>query len=115
MSAICPARVSTAFTRHGKIPDLRDCVLRALSKLLIENKRAALEFIPSDLRHLELFRDFHLEAGFYALFLLPPPRIDARDDDVILVDTPTRVAITRKPGAEVIWRGPRTLSRPQAQ
>lgn len=89
------------------------CFLRALGLLglranLLENKTAALEYIPPDLRHLELFSDFHLESGFYsyqdtsALLMLPPPRIDARDYDVILVDTPTRVAIERKPGAKVI-------------
>jgi glycosyltransferase involved in cell wall biosynthesis len=89
------------------------CLLRAIGLLplrvkLIENKTAGLEYIPTDLRHLELFRDFLLEPGFYsyqdasALTLLPPPQIDARDYDVILVDTPTRVAIKRGPNAKVI-------------
>jgi glycosyltransferase involved in cell wall biosynthesis len=90
------------------------CLLRAIGLLplrvkLIENKTAGLEYIPTDLRHLELFRDFLLEPGFYnyqdvsALTLLPPPQIDARDYDVILVDTPTRVAIKRDPNAKVIF------------
>ena len=89
------------------------CLLRAIGILplrvkLIENKTAGLEYIPTDLRHLELFRDFLLEPGFYsyqdasALTQLPPPQIDARDYDVILVDTPTRVAIKRGPNAKVI-------------
>ncbi|MBR1149165.1 glycosyltransferase family 1 protein [Bradyrhizobium sp. JYMT SZCCT0428] len=89
------------------------CLLRAIGLLplrakLIENKTAGLEYIPTDLRHLELFRDFLLEPGFYsyqdasALTLLPPPQIDTRDYDVILVDTPTRVAIKRGPNAKVI-------------
>lgn len=89
------------------------CLLRALGLIglptrLIENRPAALEYIPPDLRHLELFGDFQLEPGFFdyqdasAFFLLPPPRIDARDYDVIVVDTPTRVVIRRKPGAKVI-------------
>ena len=89
------------------------CMLRAIGLLplrvkLIENKTAGLDYIPTDLRHLELFRDFLLEPGFYsyqdasALTLLPPPQIDARDYDVILVDTPTRVAIKRGPNAKVI-------------
>ncbi|MBR1269750.1 glycosyltransferase family 4 protein [Bradyrhizobium sp. AUGA SZCCT0222] len=89
------------------------CLLRAIGLLplrvkLIENKTAGLEYIPTDLRHLELFRDFLLEPGFYsyqdasALTQLPPPQIDARDYDVILVDTPTRVAIKRGPNAKVI-------------
>ncbi|KWV54232.1 glycosyl transferase [Bradyrhizobium macuxiense] len=75
---------------------------------LIENRAAALEYIPTDLRHLQLFGDFLLEPGFYsyqdtsALLRLPPPRIDARGYDVILVDTPTRVAIRRHRGAKVI-------------
>ncbi|EJN14005.1 glycosyltransferase [Bradyrhizobium sp. YR681] len=89
------------------------CLLRAIGLLglrtrLIENRIAALEYIPPDMRHLELFSDFQLEPGFFnyqdssAFFLLPPPRIDARDYDVIVVDTPTRVAIRRKPNAKVI-------------
>ncbi len=89
------------------------CLLRAIGLLptrvkLIENRTAGLEYIPTDLRHLELFRDFLLEPGFYsyqdtsALTRLPPPRIDARGYDVILVDTPTRVAIRRDPCAKVI-------------
>ncbi|MET3838231.1 glycosyltransferase family 1 protein [Bradyrhizobium sp. OAE829] len=89
------------------------CLLRASGILplrvkLIENKTAGLEYIPTDLRHLELFRDFLLEPGFYsyqdasALTQLPPPQIDARNYDVILVDTPTRVAIKRGPNAKVI-------------
>ncbi|MBR0895378.1 glycosyltransferase family 4 protein [Bradyrhizobium tropiciagri] len=87
--------------------------LRALHLLppgvsLIENHADGLEYIPTDLRHLKLFGDFLLEPGFYsyqdtsALLRLPPPRVDARGYDVILVDTPTRVAIQRKPGAKVI-------------
>jgi glycosyltransferase involved in cell wall biosynthesis len=87
---------------------LRAIGLRTLHAQLIENSTAALEYIPPDLRHLELFSDFQLEPGFYsyqdssAFFLLPPPRIDARDYDVIVVDTPTRVAIKRRPNAKVI-------------
>ncbi|QPF88765.1 glycosyltransferase family 4 protein [Bradyrhizobium commune] len=87
---------------------LRAIRLRGLSARLIENSTAALEYIPPDLRHLKLFRDFQLEPGFYsyqdssAFFLLPPPRIDARDYDVIVVDTPTRVAVKRRPNAKVI-------------
>src|SRR5262249_11766062 len=79
------------------------CFLRATGLLpsrdkLIENDTAALEYIPTDLRHLELFQNFLLEPGFYsyqdasALTRLPPPRIDAHDYDIVLVDTPTRVA-----------------------
>ncbi|MET3966934.1 glycosyltransferase family 1 protein [Bradyrhizobium sp. S3.9.1] len=89
------------------------CLLRAIGLLglharLIENRTAALEYIPPDMRHLELFSEFQLEPGFFnyqdssAFFLLPPPRIDARDYDLIVVDTPTRVAIRRKPNAKVI-------------
>jgi glycosyltransferase involved in cell wall biosynthesis len=89
------------------------CFLRATGLLFsraqsIENDTEALEYIPSDLRHLKLFRDFRLEPGFYsyqdasALTRLPPPRIDARDYDVVLVDTPTRVAVTRNSAAKVI-------------
>lgn len=87
---------------------LRAIGLRGLHARAIENQTAALEYIPPDLSHLELFRDFQLEPGFFnyqdssAFFLLPPPRIDARDYDVILVDTPTRVAIRRRPDAKVI-------------
>ncbi|KJC51857.1 glycosyltransferase family 1 protein [Bradyrhizobium sp. LTSP857] len=87
---------------------LRASGLRSLHARLIENSTGALEYIPPDLRHLELFRDFQLEPGFYsyqdssAFFLLPPPRIDARDYDIIVVDTPTRVAIKRGPNAKVI-------------
>jgi glycosyltransferase involved in cell wall biosynthesis len=93
--------------------DFGVCFLRAIGLLpvrvkLIENKPAGFAYIPTDLRHLELLHDFLLEPGFYsyqdtsALTRLPPPRIDARGYDVILVDTPTRVAIKRKPGAKVV-------------
>jgi len=101
-------RIEMATSWEYAICLLRAIGLRGLSARLIENKTVALEYIPPDLRHLELFRDFQLEAGFYsyqdssALFMLPPPRIDARDYDVIVVDTPTRVAIKRKPDAKVI-------------
>jgi glycosyltransferase involved in cell wall biosynthesis len=89
------------------------CFLRAIGMLRlaakrIENKTAALEYIPPDLRHLKLFQDFLLEPGFYtyqdssALLRLPPPRVDARDYDIILIDTPTRVEIVRGPKARVI-------------
>ncbi|MET3906815.1 glycosyltransferase involved in cell wall biosynthesis [Bradyrhizobium sp. S3.3.6] len=87
---------------------LRAIGLRGLHARLIENSTAALEYIPPDLRHLELFRDFQLEPGFYsyqdssAFFLLPPPRIDARNYDVIVIDTPTRVSVKRRPDAKVI-------------
>ncbi|QPF87858.1 glycosyltransferase family 4 protein [Bradyrhizobium genosp. L] len=87
--------------------------LRALHLLptrveLIENSTAGLEYVPTDLRHLGLFGEFMLEPAFYtyqdtsALTRLPPPRVDASDYDIILVDTPTRVAIRRRPGAKVI-------------
>jgi glycosyltransferase involved in cell wall biosynthesis len=89
------------------------CFLRAIGIFPthtrpIENKSEDLEYIPPDLRHLGLFRHFLLESGFYsyqdssALFRLPPPRIDARGYDIILVDSPTRVAIKRKQGAKVV-------------
>jgi len=89
------------------------CFLRAIGVLppcvkLIENKSGGFEYIPTDLRHLELFRHFLLEPGFYsyqdtsALIRLPPPRIDARDYDIILIDTPTRVAIKRRANAKVV-------------
>ncbi len=89
------------------------CFLRATGVLplrvkLIENKSGGFEYIPTDLRHLELFRHFLLEPGFYsyqdtsALIRLPPPRIDARDYDIILIDTPTRVAIKRRANAKVV-------------
>lgn len=89
------------------------CFLRAIGVLpssvkLIENKSGGFEYIPTDLRHLELFRHFMLEPGFYsyqdtsALIRLPPPQIDARDYDIILIDTPTRVAIKRRANAKVV-------------
>jgi glycosyltransferase involved in cell wall biosynthesis len=89
------------------------CLLRATGLLrtnvrMIENKSQGLEYIPTDLRHLALFESFQLESGFYsyqnasALTLLPPPQVDARDYDLILVDTPTRVAIKRGPEARVV-------------
>jgi glycosyltransferase involved in cell wall biosynthesis len=89
------------------------CLLRAIGLLrmrakLIENEAGGFEYIPTDLRHLGLFRGFHLEPGFYsyqnasALMRLPPPQIDARGYDLILVDTPTRVAIRREPNAKVV-------------
>jgi glycosyltransferase involved in cell wall biosynthesis len=87
---------------------LRAIRLLPTSVRLIENRSDGLEYLPTDLRHLRLFGHFLLEAGFYsyqdtsALLRLPPPRIDARDYDVILIDTPTRVAVRRRPGAKVI-------------
>jgi glycosyltransferase involved in cell wall biosynthesis len=93
--------------------DFAVCFLRAIGLLpacvrLIENKTDGLAYIPTGLRHLQLFRDFLLEPAFYsyqdtsALIRIPPPRIDARGYDLILVDTPTRVAIKRSPDAKVI-------------
>lgn len=89
------------------------CFLRAIGVLpssikLIENKSGGFEYIPTDLRHLELFRHFMLEPGFYsyqdtsALIRLPSPQIDARDYDIILIDTPTRVLIKRRADAKVV-------------
>jgi glycosyltransferase involved in cell wall biosynthesis len=93
--------------------DFAVCLLRAIGLLpvrvrLIENKTDGLAYIPTGLRHLKPFRDFLLEPGFYnyqdtsALFRLPAPRIDARGYDLVLVDTPTRVAVARHPEAKVI-------------
>ena len=103
------------------------CFLRAIGVLpprvkLIENKSGGFEYIPTDLRHLELFRHFLLEPGFYsyqdtsALMRLPPPRIDARDYDIILIDTPTRVAIKRRAERQGRLRGSRSVAayRPQS-
>ena len=101
-------RAGTLLSRDNMLCLLRAIGLRGLDVRLIENRPAALEYIPPDLSHLELFNDFQLESGFFnyqdssAFFLLPPPRIDARDYDVIVVDTPTRVAIKRRPDAKVI-------------
>lgn len=101
-------RATTLLSRDNMLCLLRASGLRGLHARLIANRTAALEYIPPDLRHLELFRGFQLEPGFFnyqdssAFFLLPPPRIDARDYDVIVVDTPTRVAIRRRPDAKVI-------------
>jgi glycosyltransferase involved in cell wall biosynthesis len=93
--------------------EFASCFLRAvglmgLHKMSIENNTAGLEYIPTDLRHLKLFHSFLLEPGFYsyqdmsALTRLPPPRVDARGYDIVLVDTPTRVAIKRGPDTKVI-------------
>ncbi|MBR1140831.1 MULTISPECIES: glycosyltransferase family 4 protein [Bradyrhizobium] len=89
------------------------CFLRALGFWFprhdaLENRTECLEYIPPDLRHLRLFRKFLLEPGFYsyqdssAFFRLPPPRIDARGYDIVLIDTPTRVAVRRDAGTRVI-------------
>lgn len=93
--------------------EFSSCFLRAagvlrLRKRLIENRTVGLEYIPADLRHLKLFQDFLLEPGFYsyqdlsALTRLPPPRVDGRGYDIVLIDTPTRVAIKRGPDTRVI-------------
>jgi len=93
--------------------EFASCFLRAsgvlrLRRRSIENNTAGLEYIPTDLRHLKLFRSFLLEPGFYgyqdlsALTRLPPPRVDARGYDIVLVDTPTRVAIKRGIDTKVI-------------
>jgi len=101
-------RAGTLLSRDNMLCLLRAIGLWGLNVRLIENRPAALEYIPPDLSHLELFSDFQLESGFFnyqdssAFFLLPPPRIDARDYDVIVVDTPTRVTIKRRPDAKVI-------------
>lgn len=101
-------RAAALLSRDNVLCLLRAIGLRGLNAQLIGNRPAALEYIPPDLSHLELFGHFQLEPGFFnyqdssAFFLLPPPRIDARDYDVIVVDTPTRVAIKRRPDAKVI-------------
>jgi glycosyltransferase involved in cell wall biosynthesis len=93
--------------------EVGSCFLRAIGLLRlraqpIENKTEGLEYIPTDLCHLELFRHFLLEPGIYsyqdtsALTRLPPPRIDARGYDIILVDAPMRVAIKRNSDARVV-------------
>ena len=89
------------------------CLLKAVGLLpvgvkRIDNQIEAFEYIPMELRHLGLFRSFHLEAGFYsyqnasALTRLPPPQVDACGYDLILVDMPTRVVIKRAPDAKVV-------------
>jgi hypothetical protein len=89
------------------------CFLRAIGVLRltakrIDNNTAGLEYIPPDLRHLKLFKDFLLEPGFYtyqdssALLRLPPPRVNALGYDLVLIDTPTRVEIARSSNAKVI-------------
>lgn len=99
-------RVATSW--EFAISFLRAIRLLPMRPKLIANNTAGLEYIPTDLRHLELFGDFMLEPAFYsyqdisALTRLPPPRVDASGYDIILVDTPTRVAIHRRPGARVI-------------
>ncbi|BBC00505.1 glycosyltransferase involved in cell wall biosynthesis [Bradyrhizobium japonicum] len=101
-------KINAATSLEFIIAFLRSIHLLPTSVKLIENRTEGLEYIPTDLRHLELFGDFLLEPGFYsyqdtsALTRLPPPRVDARDYDVILIDTPTRVAIQRRPDAKVI-------------
>jgi len=101
-------KLNAATSREFVVAFLRSMRLLPTRVELIENRTAGLEYIPTDLRHLELFGEFLLEPGFYtyqdtsALTRLPPPRVDARGYDIILVDTPTRVAIRRRPDAKVI-------------
>ena len=89
------------------------CLLRAFGLLpmrvqKIDNDAAGLAYIPPELRHLDVFREFRLEPGFYsyqdlsALMRLPPPRIDASGYDVVVIDTPLRVDIRRSAGTRVI-------------
>ncbi|WP_342711101.1 glycosyltransferase family 1 protein [Bradyrhizobium sp. B124] len=104
----CRGKLRAATSLEFAVSFLRAVHLLPAGVSLIENHADGLEYIPTDLRHLKLFGDFLLEPGFYsyqdtsALLRLPPPRVDARGYDVILVDTPTRVAIQRKRGAKVI-------------
>jgi glycosyltransferase involved in cell wall biosynthesis len=101
-------KFNAATSREFVVAFLRAMRLLPTRVKLIENRTAGLEYIPTDLRHLELFGDFMLEPAFYtyqdtsALGRLPPPRVDARGYDIIIVDTPTRVSIQRRPGAKVI-------------
>lgn len=74
----------------------------------IENDPGGFAYVPPHLRHLALFRSFMLEPGFYgfqdvsALGRLPAPRIDARGFDIVVLDTPIRVKVSRDPGTRVI-------------
>lgn len=101
-------RLRVSVSREFYACFLRAIGLRRTASRIIENDAEALEYIPPDLRHLALFRRFMIEPGFYsyqdasALACLPPPRIDARGYDLVLVDTPTRVAIRRSPQAKVV-------------
>jgi|GEM_PF-2217516 len=102
------AKFNAATSLEFAVSFLRALHLLPTSVKLIENRAAGLEYIPTDLRHLQLFGEFLLEPGFYsyqdtsALMRLPPPRIDARGYDVVLIDTPTRVAVRRDRGTKVI-------------
>jgi glycosyltransferase involved in cell wall biosynthesis len=89
------------------------CLLRAFWLLpvrvqKIDNEAAGLAYIPPELRHLGVFREFRLEPGFYsyqdlsALMRLPPPRIDASGYDIVVIDTPLRAHIRRSAGTRVI-------------
>ena len=87
---------------------LRACGILQVRANLIGNKTSQLEYIPADLSYLPLFQTLSLEPGFFnyqsisSLTRLPPPRINARGFDVILVDTPTKAVIERDASARVV-------------
>lgn len=118
----CRGKLRAATSLEFAVSFLRAVHLLPAGVSLIENHADGLEYIPTDLRHLKLFGDFLLEPGFYsyqdtsALLRLPPPRVDARGYDVILVDTPTRVAIQQARRQGDLRRArPVAAHRPQAQ
>ncbi|WP_315833103.1 glycosyltransferase family 1 protein [Bradyrhizobium prioriisuperbiae] len=93
--------------------DLAMSVLRSIGLFrrpvrLIENSAGGFDYVPADLRHLELFKAFQLESGIYShqglssVANLPPPQVDGRNYDVVLIDAPTRVTIRRGPNTKVV-------------
>ncbi|MFO1151662.1 MAG: glycosyltransferase family 1 protein [Alsobacter sp.] len=104
----CRERLQRVLSLDFALAFLRATRLLPTRTVRIGNDPDQFAYVPPHLRHLSLFRDFLLEPGFYgfqdvsALLRLPPPVIDARGYDVVLLDTPVRVKLKRSVSTRVI-------------
>jgi glycosyltransferase involved in cell wall biosynthesis len=81
---------------------------RAMRGAFINNAAAVFDYLPNELEHLKLFHKFRLDAGVYsyqelsALTRLPAPRLDVSGYDLVIVDSPTRMAMANNSRVRVI-------------
>ena len=81
---------------------------RAMRGALIANAAAFFDYLPAELEHLKLFHKFRLDSGVYsyqelsALARLPAPRLDVSGYDLVIIDSPTRVAVANNARARIV-------------
>ncbi|WP_158814849.1 glycosyltransferase family 1 protein [Methylocapsa sp. S129] len=81
---------------------------RAMRGAVIANAAAVFDYLPAELEHLKLFHKFRLDSGIYsyqelsALARLPAPRLDVSGYDLVIVDSPTRIAMAKNSRARIV-------------